>query len=163
MARKRRQDVAKDTKETTPPRPGEPRSDPTSSRLEGTEMPDDLRQAQLQAQAQPPRPVRLEPARDELGAPADLPPVPPLAAAAPVPRVIHQSERSPDRQRLARFKVRCVQPFGAQPVRYVLAPKGDRQAAVDHYLEATGIRAILDTFPEGQAPKPLMACKELPD
>ena len=55
---------------------------------------------------QPPKPVKLEPAKDELGQNADAPPVPPKAKAEPVPRVIDQSERSPDPQKLSRFKIR---------------------------------------------------------
>jgi hypothetical protein len=158
MARKRSKNVAKDTHD-----PPKGTHEPAPPRLEGQEMPDHQKQAQAQAQEQAPKPVKLEPAKDELGAPADAPPVPPRARAEPVPRVIDQSERSPDPQRLTRFKLRCDQPFGVQPVRYVLARKGDRQGAIDHYLQTTGIRAILDTYPEGQAPRPLMAVKELPD
>lgn len=136
---------------------------PPPPRLEGTEVPDHMRKAQADAAQQAPRPVKLTPAKDELGHPADLPPVPPLAKANPVPRVIDQSERSPDPARLTRFKIRADEPFGVQPTRYVLARKGDKQGAIDHYLETTGIRAILETFHEGQAPKLRMSCKELPD
>jgi hypothetical protein len=140
-------------KEVTPPPP----------RLEGTEMPDHLREAQARAATPGPKPVKLEPAKDELGQPADAPPVPPRAQPEPAPRVIDQSERSPDPERLRRFKIRCDQPFGSQPTRYVLAKKGDREGAVACYLEKTGVKAIMDTFPEGQAPRPMIYVKELPD
>lgn len=147
-----------------PPAPGGSKHQTAPPRLEGAaEMPDALRQEQAQAQQPAPKPVKLEPARDELGQPADAPPVPPKAAPEPVPRLIDQSERSPDPERLRRFKVRCDQPFGTQPTRYVLARKGDRQGAIDHYLETTGLKAVLETFPDGQRPIPLMAVKELPD
>jgi hypothetical protein len=126
-------------------------------------MPDHLRHTQARHAEQPPKPAKLEPAKDDMGQAADAPPTPPAARPEPVPRVIDQNERSPDRDKLSRFKVRADQPFGAQPVRYVLAPKGDRQAAIDHYLEKTGLKAVMDAFPEGQRPTPIMLCKELPD
>lgn len=161
MARKRIKPV--EPKKPDPPKFGEKKHEPAPPRLEGTEMPDDLRARQQEAAREPPPPARLQPAKDDLGAPADAPPVPPRAAADPVPRVIDQSERSPDPQRLARFKIRAGAPFAEQPYRYVLAAKGDKQAAIDHYLETTGLRAVLDTYPEGQAPRPLMLIRELPD
>lgn len=142
---------------------GEKKHEAAPPRLEGSELPDHLRGVQTQAAQQAPKPVKLEPAKDELGAPADAPPVPPKAPAEPVPRIIDQSERSPDPAKLTRYKIRAVRPFGAQPVRYVLAAKGDRQAAIDHYLETTGIRAILDTYPQGQAPNPMISVREQPD
>lgn len=150
-------------KDPTPPHGGHKPADPAPRSLEGTELPDHLRGVQSQAQQSPPKPVKLDPAKDELGTPADAPPVPPRAQAEPVPRVIDQHERSPDPQKWSRFKIRCVAPYGSQPVRYVLAKKGDKQGAIDHYLETCGIRAMMDTFPESQAPKPQFHVKELVD
>lgn len=132
--------------------------------LEGTELPDDLRRTQQQAAKEPPPPVKHDPAKDELGAPADAPPVPPKAKPGPVPRVIDQSERSPDVTRYSRFKVKASGGiFDEQPYRYVLAAKGDRDGAVACYRETTGLQAVLDTFPPGQAPRPNITCKELVD
>lgn len=163
MARKRRTKV--EQKKPEPPLAGVKKADEgrTPPRLEGTELPDELRQRQQNAAKEPPPAVKHQPVKDEYGDPADAPPVPPKADAAPVPRVIDQSERSPDPERLTRYKVRATAPFGEQPYRYVLAPRGDRQAAIDHYLETTGVRAILDTYPEGTAPRPQMLVKELVD
>lgn len=152
--------MAKESKE---PLHGGTHPTATPPRLDAHELPEHLKQAQAQAAEQPPKPVKLESAKDEYNAPRDAPPVPPAAKPEPVPRVIDQSERSPDPQKFTRYKVRADQPFGAQPTRYVLARKGDKQGAIDHYLQTTGIRAILDTYPEGQAPRPLMVVRELVD
>jgi hypothetical protein len=133
------------------------------AQLHGTEMPDDLRSRQQQAAAEPPRPVKLGKAKDDAGRDADAPPVPPKAAPDPAPRVIDQSERSPDPEKLSRFKIRATAPFAEQPYRYVLAPKGDKQAAIDCYLHSTGLQAVLDAYPEGQKPNPQFHLKELVD
>jgi hypothetical protein len=71
---------------------------------------------------------------DKSGKKIDAPPKPPVAdAGGPVPRTVHQNERSPT-PALTRFKLKCIS-YHPQPVRYVLAR--DKDEAEQHYLKAT--------------------------
>jgi hypothetical protein len=145
------------------------------SQLEGPGLhPDQERERQRAQTEGAPKAVKLEPALDEMGKPEDRPPVPPAAAVPPaqrVPRVIHQNERSPDPARWRRVKVRCDEPFGSQPTRYILVDaEGAAEKAKAYYLESTGLKAVIDSMPrtdlDGKpvpVPRPRMVVNVLPD
>lgn len=59
-----------------------------------------------------------------------------------VPRVISQNLRAP--QGFARFVVRADIPGESHPTRYILARKGDRDAAHAFYLQNVGLRERID-------------------
>jgi len=120
-----------------------------------TELPPHLARTQAEhATESDPKVVPLIPQ----GKGVDAPPGPPLAAADPVPRAVHQNERAPEG--LKRFKLRCEDPPG--PFRYILAH--DEEEAVAHYLKSTGVQAVLDALPPGMRPSPRMTVRRtLPD
>jgi hypothetical protein len=74
-----------------------------------------------------------------------------------VPRAVHQNERAPEG--LKRFKIRCDEP--PAPFRYVLAKSRDE--AVKHYLDSTGVTAVMEAIGEAQRFNPKMSVRELPD
>jgi hypothetical protein len=59
----------------------------------------------------------------------------------PIPRVVEALERTPDKARALRFKIRCNN-YHPQPTRYVLAK--DEASAKDCYLKANGLDKLLE-------------------
>jgi hypothetical protein len=129
-------------------------------RPDGEMLPADLVRVQLQAKRPDPKPVPLvfqkkAPEDGEAG-----PPTPPLAAAEPVPRLIHQNERVPPKSGLVRYKVRCLNYGEAQPTRYVLAR--NEKDARKTYLRDGGLDAVMAAVGP-DAPAPRLSVKALPD
>lgn len=126
-------------------------------RYDGQELHPDLAREQALAAEQEPKAVPLvRPKEDNDGPPAG-PPTPPVAAATPAPRVVHQNFRAPPG--LARWKIRCVN-YPDQVGRYLLA-RTEEQARAE-YVRATGLHAVLAAIGEG-APEPRLMVKKLPD
>lgn len=79
------------------------------------------------------KPVKLHRPKEKDGKPADVIPVPPVAAGGPAPRLVHDNERAPPG--LRRFAVHCNEPLA--PKRYVLAKtQGEAEA---HYRKYAGL------------------------
>jgi hypothetical protein len=111
--------------------------------FDGEQLPDDLLRVQASAPELEgePKAVKLipPPAAYIAEGGQDSPPSCPVARASPVPRLVHQNERSPGKG-LVRYKIRCVS-FPDQPTRYVLA--ADQASAEKHYTRTSGIDALL--------------------